>query len=72
MHTLARCFQQELALPFSHWRLQLWLARLAERPTASLRASETGRERPAPLLPPKRPFADRGVRQARRGGRADV
>lgn len=53
MRTLARCFQQELALPFSHWRLQLRLARLvalwAEGRTLSASAAAVGYASPSAL-----------------------
>ncbi|HJV71463.1 AraC family transcriptional regulator [Ideonella sp.] len=53
MRTLARCFQKELALPFSHWRLQLRLARLvalwAEGRTLSASAAAVGYTSPSAL-----------------------
>jgi AraC-like DNA-binding protein len=53
VRTLARCFQRELALPFSHWRLQVRLARLvalwAEGRTLVASAAELGYTSPSAL-----------------------
>ena len=70
--TLARAFQEELALPFSHWRLQVRLARLvalwAEGRTLNASAAAVGYRSASALsfmvrrvlgMPPSRLLASR-------------